>query len=153
MPGYRTHKTVGGVVGGATALVCAQNQPPLLILAEMLGGFVAGQYAGTWPDIFEPGTSSHHRDLCHALAPTAYAATFAFQQVPTLQNSLRSQAQTCFQLAAGTNDGFQQFVNVAVGLFLHVLAGAVPAIPASYVSHVALDAASPRSVPLLTRGL
>jgi hypothetical protein len=55
----------------------------LLVLAETLGEWVAGQYAGTWPDIFEPGTSSYHRDFCHALAPTAYAATFAFQQVPT----------------------------------------------------------------------
>src|SRR5579883_1727832 len=149
MPGYRTHKMVGGVVGGATALACAQNQPPLLMFAETLGGWFAGQYAGTVPDIFEPGTSSYHRDFCHALAPTAYAASFAFQQVLTLQNSLRSQAQACFQLAADTNDGFQQFVNVAAGLCLHFLAGAVPAIPASYASHVALDAASPRSIPLL----
>jgi hypothetical protein len=46
---------------------------------------------------------------------------------------------------------WQWFVNVAAGLFLHFVAGAVPAVPASHLSHVALDAASVRGVPLLVR--
>jgi hypothetical protein len=152
MPGYKTHKAIGGIAGGTAAFVCAQNQPPLLVLAETFGGWMAGQHAGTWPDIAEPGISSHHRDFCHSLAPTAYGATVVFQQVGSIQDSLRSQAQACFQLAASTNDGLQQFVNVTAGLLLHVLAGAVPAIPASYVSHVVLDAATPRGIPLVVRG-
>ncbi len=152
MPGYATHKAVGGLTGGAAALVCAQGQPPLLALAETVGGCIAGQYAGTLPDMFEPGISSHHRNTCHALAPTAYGATLLFRQVGDAQDTLRSQAHACFQLAAGTNDGVQQFVNIAAGLLLHVLAGAVPAIPAAYLSHVALDAATPRGIPFITRG-
>jgi membrane-bound metal-dependent hydrolase YbcI (DUF457 family) len=151
MPGYQQHRTIGGLVGGTTALVCAQNQPPLLALAETIGGFVAGQYAGTWADALEPATSSYHRDFCHALVPTAYATTCVFQQVESLQTYLRSQAQGCFQLAASTEDGLQQFLNIAAGLLLHGAAGAVPAIAASYISHIALDAVSPRGVPLISR--
>jgi hypothetical protein len=72
--------------------------------------------------------------------------------VESVQRCLRTQAQACFQLAASTDDGVQQFVNVLAGLALHALAGAVPAVPASYISHVALDACTTRGVPLLTRG-
>jgi hypothetical protein len=152
MANFKEHQTIGGLVGGTAALVCARNQPPLLILAEIYGGWLAGQHAGTWADVAEPATSSHHRDFCHALAPTAYGATLVLPQVDSIQTSLRSQAQACFQLAATTNDGLQQVVNIAAGLLMHVVAGAVPAVPASYLSHIALDASSPRGVPLLFRG-
>ncbi len=152
MANLKEHRTIGGLVGGTAALVCAQDQPPLLALAEIWGGWIAGQHAGTWADAAEPATSSHHRDFCHALAPTAYGTTLVFQRVDALQTSLRFQAQACFQLAATTNDGFQRFVNVAAGLLLHVVAGAVPAVPASYVSHITLDACTPRGVPLLFKG-
>jgi hypothetical protein len=121
-------------------------------IAETLGGWFAGQHAGTWADVAEPATSSHHRDSCHALLPTAYAATLAFQRVDSLQRVLRARAQEFFQFAVGTNDGVQQVANIAVGLLLHVIAGAVPSVPASYISHVALDASTPRGVPLLFRG-
>ena len=151
MPGYTEHQTVGGVVGGVAALLCAQGQPPLLIATETLGGWLAGRQAGTWADVAEPAISSHHRDFCHALAPTAFGSTLVIQQVSNFQTSLRAQAHACFQLAASTNDDLQQFVNVSAGLLLHVLAGAVPAVPASYVSHVTLDACTPRGVPLLFR--
>jgi hypothetical protein len=152
MGNYEQHKRLSGTVGGISALVCARDQPPLLMLAEVCGGWVAGQYVGTWADVAEPATSSHHRNVCHALAPSAYGAMLVFQQVGPIQTALRSQAQTCFMLAATTSDGFDRCVNVAMGLFLHVLAGTVPAIPAGYLSHIALDASSPRSVPVLFRG-
>jgi hypothetical protein len=152
MPGYKEHKIVGGLTGGTASLFSAQTQPPLLACAEVFGGVLAGQYAGTLADKFEPGTSSHHRDFFHALAPSAYGATLAIQQIGSVQTSLRYQAQSCFQMAASTNDGIQQFVGVTAGLLLHVLAGAVPAIPVGYLSHVALDSASPRGVPVFVRG-
>jgi len=152
MASYQTHRIVGGLVGGAAAFVCAQNQPPLLAAAETVGGLLFGQYAGPWADVVEPATSSYHRVFAHALVPTALGATFVFKRVDSLQASLRSQAQIFFQQAANTNDGLESFLNYAAGFLLHMLAGAVPAVPASYLSHIALDAASPRSVPLLLSG-
>jgi membrane-bound metal-dependent hydrolase YbcI (DUF457 family) len=152
MPGRETHKIVGGLTGATAAFLNAQNQPLLPALAEIFGGWLAGQHAGTWPDAAEPSISSHHRDVCHAIAPSFASATLLLQQVESLQGALRSQAQAYFQLAATTNDGSQQTVSAIAGLFLHVLAGSVPAIPAGYLSHVALDAATARGVPLLIRG-
>ena len=75
MPGYEEHKMVGGFVGGATALVFALEQPPLLALAETVGGIVAGRLVANWPDVLEPAVSSHHRDAAHAVGPMLLAGS------------------------------------------------------------------------------
>lgn len=51
-------------------------------------------------------------------------------------------AQHCFQTAQLSQDGLQQIVCGIFGLLLHFVAGALPAVPASYASHVLLDAAT-----------
>jgi membrane-bound metal-dependent hydrolase YbcI (DUF457 family) len=37
-------------------------------------------------------------------------------------------------------------------LFFHLAAGFVAGLPAGYVSHLACDMTTPRSIPFLTRG-
>jgi len=153
MPGREEHKVAGGLAGGSTALAFAIEQPPLLTVVEVLGGVCGGAYAAGWPDILEPALSSHHRDSAHALGPVLLAGKVAFEQASSLQHSLRTQAAVCFQKAEGCSNGLEQLINLALGLVLHFAAGAVPGIPAGYLSHVALDAGTARGVPILTRGL
>jgi hypothetical protein len=49
-------------------------------------------------------------------------------------------------------DPFSDFAFRLAELFWRFLAGFLNGIAAGYVSHLALDAASPRSIPLLTTG-
>ena len=152
MPGYEEHKLVGGLVGGATAFVFALEQPPLLALAEIVGGFIAGRFVANWPDVLEPAVSSNHRDAAHAVGPMLLAGSVAFQNVVSLQSLLRAQAQERLEAAANSSNALLQLLNLGIGLLLHCGAGAVPAIPASYASHVVLDAGTSRGIPFLTRG-
>lgn len=139
-------------MGGVAALGFAADQPPALAFVEALGGWWAGEKAASLPDVFEPGTSSHYRGPAHSITSTAYGATVVFQNTREIQGQLRWAAQECFRTAQTSPNGLQQFVCGAFGLLLHFAAGAVPAIPASYASHVILDAGSPRGVPLFVRG-
>ncbi len=154
MPCFRDHEQIGGLVGGVAAFgfAAAANQPLLLALAETAGGILAGGSAGTWPDRLEPGVSSHHRDSAHALVPAAALSKLAFDRAVSVQGSFRAAAAMCFRVAETSGNGFESFFNLVAGLSLHMLAGAVPAVPAAYLSHLALDAPSPRGIPLLTRG-
>jgi hypothetical protein len=152
MPGYREHRRVGGPVGGITALSFAADQPSALAFVEALGGWWAGESVSTLPDVFEPGTSSHHRGPAHSISMTAYGATMVFRQTREIQNQLRFAAQQCFQTAQLSQNGLQQMLCATFGLLFHFAAGALPAIPASYASHVLLDAATPRGVPVVFRG-
>ena len=153
MPDRSTHRQVGGWVGGTTALALSQGQPLLLTVTEVLGGVLAGQAAGTWPDALEPALSSYHRKEAHAALPALYASQAIFQGVVTVQTGLRSSAMECFAVAASSQNRAQRVANVSLGLLLHLVAGMVPAIPAAYLSHLALDATSSRGVPLVIRGL
>lgn len=152
MPCYREHKNIAGVVGGATALVFAAEQQPLQMLAEVAGGIFMGSQAGTWADYIEPGISSHHRQEAHAIVPSLAGANLVFQNLTSMQGYLRQSAAQCFDLAQNTADPLRAFLNVVVGFGLHFVAGAVPAVATGYLSHVALDACTPRGVPLLVRG-
>ena len=152
MPCYREHKAVASVVGGATAFAFAADQQPLQMFAEVVGGAFFGGYAGTWPDVFEPGISSYHREEAHAILPTLAGATFVFQRVPSWQGSLRQAAAERLQTAQNTTNLLEAILNFLLGLGFHFVAGAIPAIATGYASHVALDACTPRGVPLLVRG-
>jgi len=72
--------------------------------------------------------------------------------VVSLQSLLRAQAQERLEAAANSSNALLQLLNLGIGLLLHCGAGAVPAIPASYASHVVLDAGTSRGIPFLTRG-
>jgi hypothetical protein len=153
MPCYEEHKIVASVVGGATALLFAADQSPLQMIAEVAGGVFMGGHAGTWADCIEPGISSYHRQEAHAIVPSLVGANLVFQNLASFQGSLRRTAAECFELAQKTPDPLQALVNFLAGLGLHFVAGAVPAVATGYLSHVALDACTPRGVPVLVRGL
>lgn len=152
MPCYKEHKTAASIVGGVTALAFATEQPPLQMLAEVAGGVFMGGHAGTWADQIEPGISSYHRQEAHALVPSLFGAQLVFQNVASFQGSLRQAATGCFEIAQSTTNPFQAVINLLVGFGLHFVAGAAPAIATGYLSHVALDACTPRGVPLILRG-
>ena len=152
MPGLPAHQALGGPTGALAALASARDQPPALALIEGLGGYWAGQYAAMWPDLAEPATSSHHRGVFHAAVPSAYGAMVAIQNAHQLQAQLRIAARECFLAARLTPNDLQQLLHHVMGLLLHFAAGAVPAVPAAYMSHVLADAGTPRGVPLLVRG-
>jgi hypothetical protein len=50
------------------------------------------------------------------------------------------------------NTALTQFFLFLAEIALRLLAGFVNGIAAGYVSHLVLDAASPRSIPVLTKG-
>jgi hypothetical protein len=122
------------------------------MIAEVAGGLFMGAQAGTWADCIEPGISSYHRREAHAIIPSLVGANLVFQNLTSFQGSLRQTAAQCFELAQNTADPLQAVLNFLAGLGLHFVAGAVPGVATGYLSHVALDACTPRGVPLLFRG-
>ncbi|RKH69069.1 hypothetical protein D7X96_15935 [Corallococcus interemptor] len=105
------------------------------------------------PDIIEPAIHSHHRSTFHSLT-TASAVTYgALQKKVDLPAMLRNEAALVHQRVAATQaNGNSAFLDQLLELFLHFLAGAAAGTAAGYVSHLACDATTPRSIPLFTRG-
>lgn len=149
MPRASVHRTVGAVVGGAAAATIAQDLPADVRPAFVLGGAVGGLIGGALPDLLEPPTSSHHRDLAHAWA--VLVGTISLR-LDGARGTCLAWADECARRAAGSAVGS---VNAlwwqVVASLLRALAGALHGVQAGYVSHLTLDACTATGLPLVCR--
>ncbi|NRD45958.1 metal-dependent hydrolase [Corallococcus exiguus] len=157
MSSRKTHDFVGGLSGGAYAAVrIPAGQAPLNNIAEILGGIVGGLAGSHLPDVIEPAIHSHHRSTFHSITVAGGVGTLGLSKATDIAQWCRTQADACRQRAeaiSGPNTNFiEEFFLRLLELLLHFGAGAVNGAPAGYVSHLACDFTTPRSIPLVTRG-
>lgn len=164
MPGRKTHTLVGAVSGAALAAHRTKKNIRHNRLARVAGGAVGGALGGALPDFFEPAISPWHRGQGHSVA----AAT----AVVSSGNLLTRWEAFCLNSAERCRARPTKLVRDAQGalfvpvppnplsqvlltfgeIFWEFLAGFLNGLVAGYTSHLALDALTPRSIPLLTRG-
>ncbi|MCE9580089.1 MAG: metal-dependent hydrolase [Deltaproteobacteria bacterium] len=151
MSNRRTHRTVGAAVGAASALVMLEkNATPLESVAEIFGGGLGGILGSALPDIVEPATSPNHRDIFHSAAAAAGLVRQARRRVSTYQRALCTKADAYAVKRKQPDASFlDQLIAFIAEIGLRVAAGFVSALAPGYLSHLALDASTPKSIPLL----
>lgn len=159
MPGKETHKYVGAAAGVALAAFEAHGQPKNYFLIEMAGGALGGMVGGMAPDWLEPAISSWHRGVCHSASMGG--AIIYFQQIlSNWANTCRENAAKCRVLPQVEDVHTGQWIPIKptpmaqawadIREFLWtLLAGFLNGLAAGYISHLVLDAVTPRSIPLL----
>ncbi len=160
MPDSQTHKYIGVGAGAAFAYYRARHLSTRNRLAEVAGGAVGGYIGGLLPDVFEPAISSWHRDVAHSCAAggaiIGYKNGLSAWEAACRENAEKSMAIPMVPQGAGfvpdQADPLAQLLSGIVELFWRFLAGFLNGLAAGYVSHLAIDAATPRSIPLLTTG-
>ncbi len=168
MPGRETHAYVGLTAGLGYAAFQAKGQSQLNVVVEAAGGALAGWWAGQLPDVFEPAISSWHRSVAHSGTAAATIVVTARRKLTAVQDQCRKQAEVCrtkrhslklvphpsqpnlFVPAPGQR--LEHFLLTIEELLWRLAAGFANGLAAGYVSHLALDAATPRSIPLLIAG-
>lgn len=158
MPDGGTHQFVGVLAGGGYAAYRARGQQPADLWPEALGGIVGGLLGGSLPDSIEPATSSWHRDVAHSWAVGGGILALG-GMLATFESTCRERAAERQAIAVTVRN------NVLVpalvdspaplafsfsGFLCQFLAGFVNGLVAGYLSHLALDATTPRSIPFLT---
>lgn len=167
MANRRTHRRVGRVAGTVYAAHRAKDQKVSHFITESIGGAVGGDIGSTVADWLEPAVSSWHRGTAHSCAAggvvlslgdtlaqseifcraqaeryTAQRSALEMVPHPTLPNT--------FVPAPGNM--LTNLWLLACEFFWHALAGFTNGLAAGYISHLVLDAGTPRSIPLLTKG-
>jgi hypothetical protein len=161
MPRRRIHKVAGVVTDGIYAGYRATGLSPINQLVEVAGGCLGGYYGGPFPDDLEPATSSWHRGPAHSFA-AGTGIMYLQDKLAAWESSCRSMADQCGAVptrpalcATGVvyvpvlPDPASQLLRNLAEVFWHFLAGFLNGFAAGYVSHLALDTGSSRSVPLL----
>lgn len=149
MSDRRTHCAIGTVAGGGYALAKAQNQRPEHLLLEVLGGLVAGNLGARLPDVFDPPTHSGHRSLAHGMAPIAAVGTAAVRRLDGAQARLRAEAERRAALYTQATTPLQRLWQQLLVILCRLGAGALAGLLGGYGSHIALDAFTLATPPLL----
>lgn len=160
MPDSATHKVVGTAAGALFANYRAKEQTPENSILEVVGGALGGYVGGALPDILEPAISSWHRGVAHSYASGAAVVTASNQLLSKWETACRTNAENCkaILMVPTPGGGFvpadpvKQFLLSLAELFWRLMAGFLNGLAAGYISHIALDAGTPRSIPLLTNG-
>lgn len=114
-----THSFVGGLTGLGVVL-CDKGEDSETIHDPMLA-IGAGLFFGRLPDILEPALNPHHRQFFHSIA-VLIALGYGAKKVYEWRAKDRAKV-------------FLRTVLLCAGM--------------GYISHLLLDAATPRSIPLL----
>jgi hypothetical protein len=149
MSNHRTHVRVGAVAGGAAAAYLARHQPGPLALAETLGGGLAGALGAKIPDILEPAVHSWHRSTAHSVTVGGGAVAVAMRSVRSWQRHCRDQVAQHSRQQAESADPIVGLWHGLMVLVWSFLCGVAPGMAAGYMSHLALDACTPRGLPVI----
>lgn len=147
---------VGGVAFGAGAALyhARPAATPLEMLLEVLGGAAGGYVASAVPDMLEPATSPNHRNVAHSVAAGTALVVKAAKPVSRYREGLRAQAdQYAAKRRRPETTTLQSVWFFLCECFYRVAAGAVSALVPGYLSHLTLDAVTPRGIPLLAAKL
>ena len=154
MAGRREHDVAGTVVGFVSALLAAPKDASAPELAmELLGGALGGRVGSHLPDFLEPAIHSYHRDVCHSLTFAVTALSAGAKLASDAQARLRVKADEFRARREQSDDGFERFVLGLAEIICRIAAGFVGALVPGYASHLALDAGTPRGIPLLSAAI
>ena len=150
MPRRRTHTVVGTALGGAAGLLTASGLPEeqraIHVAFAAFGGFIGGQL----PDVIEPALSPNHRGAFHSVGALGLTG---LAWLADWQGDCHARANGCDARAGAAHLTEAQKSDERFKAFWwRALAGFSVGIIAGYASHLALDATSPRGLPLLGQG-
>jgi LexA-binding, inner membrane-associated putative hydrolase len=152
MPNANVHRTVGTAVGLGYGYFAAQDQPALPKLVETLGSGCGGWLGAALPDWIDPATSPNHRHHGHGIANFAGATFLTVEAVADLQQQFRRRAELIRARRPYLTTDFAKFLSWIEEILLCLLIGLLNGISAGYLSHLCLDAATARGIPLFARG-
>ena len=167
MANRRTHRKVGRVTRAVMLPTGQRIRRWGISLPESIGGAIGGDVGAMAADWLEPAVSSWHRGTAHSCAAggvvLSLGGTLAQAEVYCRAQAERKAAQrsalemvphptlpNVFVPAPG--NVLTDLWLLACELFWRALAGFTNGMAAGYISHLVLDAGTPRSIPLLTNG-
>jgi hypothetical protein len=150
MPRRTTHINVGALSGLTAGMVTsdalAKEYQALHILCACIGGTLGGGA----PDVFEPALSPNHRSLFHSLAAGSGVASGLIADWQTKCHQLAADCIT--RSRACPSHSHEQRIEETRALFWRATSGLLVGFLAVYLTHLALDAATRTSLPLVMSG-
>lgn len=157
MPGRKRHQVAGAVTGAARVAYQSWGTPDCVM--EMIGGGCGGYLSSMLPDFLEPAISSWHRGTCHSVSAGGVVLAIdkllvqwadycreqanKYRAIQTVQDPVSGETKPVVPFT---------FCQQLAQLFWSFLAGVLNGLVPGYISHLALDAGTPRGIPFFGAG-
>lgn len=150
MPNRKVHVATSTFAGAFFASNQAAQQPAVHQLIESIGGIIGGWVGGRLPDLIEPPTSPNHRGSAHSFAVVGGLIKVGNDSLGTWQERLREKAdELAVQRAGLPADSLSRPLYALAEVLCRLLAGLLAGLTAGYVTHLMLDAGTPRSLRIV----
>jgi len=146
------HRLAGAAAGAVAAGYRCGDVPGCRQVLEATGGAVGGYWGGQMPDLLEPAISSWHRDVAHSWSAGALALK-GMECFGAWEASCRRRSLHYNTLRNAATDHVSAIWYWLLEIVWQLAAGLAAGFLAGYISHVALDALTPRGLPLIARGV
>lgn len=137
MPNRTVHRTVGVGAGVATSAVLSDNLQQPSRIVEIFAAAIGGYVGAAAPDWIDPATTPNHRSVGHSVVFAGGGLVCAASQMNDWRSELHARSQAAFFHGQS-----------AQGYLFLVASGLLTGLFMGYASHLALDATTPRSLPL-----
>lgn len=147
----RIHVVMGVAAGAGTATLVAtrNNEERLAVVLQAIGGAAGGYHGGILPDVLEPAISARHRGVAHSASALAAGGTAIVKKGRSALDAARARVRQLEDALAMEQDPWRRLSLVVAIIIGHLGLGYAVGIVAGYGSHLALDACTPGSLPLL----
>lgn len=149
MANRKAHVFVGTAAGLGFAAYQARNQQSAAFVVESAGGAVGGRIASLAPDWFEPAIHSWHRSTAHSYVTASGIAATTHRHLCDWQRRCRANASMHEKARHAATTTLEQAWHALMAFIWQFLSGFVAGLPAGYLSHLLLDACTPRGIPIV----
>jgi len=118
----------------------------------MAVGALGGRLGARVPDWLEPATSPNHRGVMHSAAVGTGLGVVLHRACSSWEQWARSKADEFEAKRQASDDPLMNFVYLVAEYALRIGVGVPAGMVAGYLSHLALDMTTPKSIPLLAPG-
>jgi hypothetical protein len=145
----KVHQAVAVPAGIGVSLFHTHGQPIFGRFVEAAGAGLGASFAARLPDCWDPPYAPCHRALAHSVALAVPATILASAEVSGIQDQLRLEAASHAWAAQCAADPLVRFWHTLCEWFYQFMSGCLVGLVVGYGSHLALDAFTPRSLPLI----
>ncbi len=148
MPSRDVHVPVGLGTAFIASLYLSKDQKPEHQIYEAIGALFGGYWGSRLPDIFEPANNPHHRAAAHSLATGTTISVTAIEAANAWATFFREKAERLAQQRQTMRSPEAEITSGILEILSSIAAGVVPGLITAYMSHLALDVCTRRSLPL-----
>ena len=150
MPSRDVHVPVGLGTAFIASLYLSKDQKPEHQIYEAIGALFGGYWGSRLPDVFEPANNNpNHRAVAHSLAAGTTIAATAIEAATIWSKFFREKAERLAQQRQTMRSSEVKIMSEVPEILLRIAAGVGPGLIIAYMSHLALDVCTRKSLPLV----